>query len=254
MSRAVRAVRAVPAVLGAVAAVGIIGLGGCGDGSSDSLTVFAASSLTESFEEIAGAFEADTATTVTTDFDGSARLATQIEHGAPADVFAAADRGTMDAAVATRGVRRAPEVFARNRLTIVVPAGNPAEIRGLDDLARSDVVLALADPSVPAGNYSSQALDRAGVTVRPATLEGSVRGVVTKVGLGEADAGIVYESDVVAGDGSVESVTIPDALNVSAEYVIAVLEDAPASADGFMDFVMSDEGRRVLEEKGFLVP
>lgn len=227
---------------------------GCGGSSSDDVTVFAASSLTEGFEQIARAFEGSTDDEVALNLDGSARLATQIGQGAPANVFASADRQTMDGVVASVEPRRGPEVFALNELSIVVEPGNPAEITGLADLARDDLRVALADPAVPAGSYAAEALNRAGVDVEPSTLESNVRGVLTKVSLGEVDAGIVYATDAVAADGSVESVAIPPEHNVTAEYLIAVLEGAPGAADAFAELVLGPEGRAILVEQGFRVP
>lgn len=227
---------------------------GCGGSSPGDVTVFAASSLTEGFEQISRVYDRSNDADVALDFDGSARLATQIAQGAPADVFASADRRTMDDVVESVGARRGPEVFALNELTIVVERGNPTGITGLADLARGDLRVALADPAVPAGAYAADVLDRAGVVVDPATLEGNVRGVVTKVSLGEADAGIVYVTDVAATDDALETVAIPRADNVTAEYLIAVLEDAPDGADEFADLVLGPEGRAILRAQGFGLP
>jgi len=158
--------------------------------------------------------------------------------------------------VINAGNASAPQVFASNRLQIVVGAGNPKGIHGLADLARPGLVVVLCAPRVPCGTYSAQALGKAGVKVMPASQEQDVKSVVTKVGLGEADAGIVYVTDVKAGGGSVQGVDIPDAENVVAHYPIAVLKGAanPAAADAFVAYVRSRAGLAVLQGFGFGPP
>jgi molybdate transport system substrate-binding protein len=235
---------------------------GCGNdepaggsaGSSDEIKVFAAASLTAAFTELGERYTAaNDGTKVTFNFAGSQALATQIRQDAPADVFASADTGNMDKVKDLVGT---PQNFAGNLLQIVVERGNPRDVNGLADLARGDLKVVLAAQEVPAGQYAKQVLDKAGVTVEPVSLEDNVKAVVSKVTLGEADAGIVYVTDVTAGGDKVEGVDIPDDLNVSATYPIAVVEASKhrQKAQAFMDLVRSAEGRRVLERFGFLPP
>jgi molybdate transport system substrate-binding protein len=228
---------------------------GCASGAS--VTVFAAASLTESFEEITRAFQdANPDTTVDLVFAASSRLAGQIASGAPADVFASASPVHMDAMVTGGFAGDEPATFAENELVIAVESGNPLGITGLRDLGRDGLVVVLAAPEVPAGDYARTALAAAGVSVSPASLETSVKAVVAKVAMGEADAGIVYRTDVLSADGSVDVVTIPGHHNVEATYPIVVLADAaePAAARSFVAFVLSEEGAAILERFGFAEP
>lgn len=223
-------------------------------GTSGGLTVFAAASLTDAFEAIGATFErAHPDTDVTFNFASSSTLATQITQGAPADVFASAD-GTQMAVVAAEGlVEGEPVAFTGNTLAIVVEDGNPLGLRGLGDLTRDDVTVVLAAEEVPAGQYTRVALDALGLDMRPASLETDVRAVLARVALGEADAGIVYTSDVDTGEDRVEGVAIPAAENVPATYPIARLEAAgnPTAAQAFVDLVTSDDGSRLLRQHGF---
>ena len=225
---------------------------------SGDVTVFAAASLTDAFTELGAAFEdAHPDTTVTFNFAGSQQLATQITAGgAPADVFASANTTQMDVVAAAGLLAGDPSVFARNRLEIVVEPGNPADVTTLADLGRDDVTVVLAAEEVPAGQYAREALDAAGISVRPVSLETDVRAVLTKVSLGEADAGIVYTSDVAAADDRVEGVAIPDEDNVIAAYPIADLRDAPnaRAARAFVAMVSSEEAGKTLEAYGFDAP
>lgn len=230
------------------------------------LTVFAAASLTDAFSEIGADFStANPGVTVVFNFAGSNQLATQIGQGAPADVFASANTAQMDVAVeAGRVDAGAPQIFVTNRLVVVYPADNPAGIAGLADLANPDTLLVLAAEEVPAGRYSLEFLDLAaadpafGASFKDDVLgnvvsyEENVRSVLNKVALGEADAGIVYTSDLVGVEG-VAGLEIPDALNVLAEYPIAPLNDS-AQADvaaAFVDLVLSDVGQGILAAYGF---
>ena len=156
-------------------------------------------------------------------FDASSALVTQIIEGAPADVFASADTANMDKLTAEELNGTDPVVFATNLLTIIVPAGNPAGVTGVEDLANPDLKVVLCAEEVPCGNYANQILDSAGVEVTPVSLEENVRGVVTKVTSGEADAGIVYVTDVTAAGDAAEGVEIPEDINVVAEYPIATV-------------------------------
>ena len=234
---------------------------GCGGDQSASasgaddqveLTVFAAASLTESFTALADEFEASNPdVSVTLNLASSQTCATQIRQGAPADVFASADVPHMDNVA---DLVEAPQVFAHNALAIAVEPGDPLEIAGLADLARDDLKVVLGAPEIPVGAYALRALDAQGIVVEPVSLEETVKAVVTKVELGEADAGIVYATDVAASEGEVEGVDIPTDENVPATYPIAVLKETghPTEAQAFVDYVLSPAGQAVLERFGFL--
>jgi molybdate transport system substrate-binding protein len=251
--------------LAAALAVTALVLAGCGGGDDDSgsgsgaaasgeIKVFAAASLTAAFTEIGQRYTtANGGTRVTFNFAGSQALATQIQQAAPADVFAAADLANMDKVKDLAGT---PQNFASNQLQIVVEKGNPKDVATVEDLANSDLKVVLAAPDVPAGRYAAEILGKAGVTVQPVSEEDNVKAVVTKVSLGEADAGIVYVTDVTAGGDKVEGVEIPEELNVLATYPIATVKASKAQdqAQAFMDLVLSAEGQQVLKEYGFLPP
>jgi molybdate transport system substrate-binding protein len=244
----------------ALAAVALL-LAGCGGdepagGSSATpgeIKVFAAASLTAAFTEIGEQFTNANGTKVTFNFAGSQALATQIQQAAPADVFASADLTNMDKVKDLVGT---PQNFASNQLQIVVEQGNPRGVQGLEDLAKPDLKVVLAAPEVPAGRYAAEALAKAGVTVQPVSQEDNVKAVVTKVSLGEADAGIVYATDVTAGGDKVEGVDIPKDQNVLATYPIATVKASKAQdlAQAFMDRVLSAEGQQVLRSHRFLPP
>ena len=203
-----------------------------------SITVFAASSLTDAVSRIGADFEkAHPGVMLHFTFAGSSTLAAQIEQGAIGDVFASADQPTMQKLVQAGLVSGAPLVFARNHLQIVVARGNPEHISGLADLSRAGLVVVLCAPAVPCGRYAGQALERAAVTVRPASQEADVKAVVSKVALGEADAGIVYVTDVKAAGTTVQGVDIPARFNVTA----------------FISYVLAD-GQQNLARDGFAAP
>lgn len=221
------------------------------------VTVFAAASLTGVFTAAAKAFEAaHPGTNVQLSFAGSSTLVQQVLEGARADVLATADESTMAKVVAAGATAAPPQIFARNRLAILVAKGNPKKIQGLADLGRSGLVLSLAAPTVPAGKYAAEAFAKAGVAVPKASQEVDVKGVVTRVSLGEADAGVVYTTDVRAAGDRVEGVTIPDAHNVDARYPIAALKGGENAAGGaaFVAFVLSPAGQRLLADAGFAAP
>lgn len=220
------------------------------------VTVFAASSLKETFTSIAKRFEAaHPGTTVVLSFAASSALATQITSGAPADVFASASAKDM-ATLTSAGAATAPTTFATNSLTVVVPSANPAQIASLADLARAGVKVAQCQAAVPCGVLAAKVLATAGLTVTPATLEPDVKSVLTKVRLGEVDAGLVYATDAVAAAGSVTAVPIPAGVNATTAYPIAALSHAanPAGARAFVDAVVSAEGLAVLKAAGFGAP
>ena len=221
---------------------------------SGSITVFAASSLTAAFGTIGADFEkAYPGTMVHFAFAGSSTLVAQVQQGAVGDVFASADQSNMQKLVNAGLTAGSPSIFARNKLEIVVSAGNPRHVTGLADLGRSGLVVVLCAPAVPCGHYAAQALQKARVTVTPASEEADVKAVVTKVALGEADAGIVYATDVKAAGATVQGVDIPDALNVIADYPIVVLKDSQnlALARAFIGYIHAN-GPRTLARYGFL--
>ena len=221
------------------------------------ITVFGAASLTEAFTRIGTSFQKKyEGTTVTFNFGSSATLETQIEQGAPADVFASADTATMDKAVAAGDIKGAPVIVARNRLAIAVAPGNPKKIKTLADTAKADVQLILCAPEVPCGKYALQAYREAGVSVPEVPTGTSVKDTLSKVTLGEADAAVVYVTDVRSAKGEVTGVGIPNAYNVIAEYPIALVaatENIPA-AKTFMRYVLSKPGQATLRKFGFLAP
>jgi len=229
-----------------------------GDGAlAGDVRVSAAASLTDAFAEISSAFEAaHPGVHVVLNLAGSSSLRAQILDGAPVDVFASANPANMDRVVEAGEVAGPPGVFAHNRLEIAVPTGNPAGVRGLEDFADGALRLGLCAASVPCGDFARRALQKAGVTASLDTNEPDVRALLTKVELGELDAGIVYATDVAAAHGSVEGVAIPDVRNVVATYPIAVLSAAPhpAAARAFVDFVLSAAGRVILARYGFGPP
>src|SRR5262245_28399445 len=230
---------------------------GSAPGVSGDITVFAAASLTESFTEIGDAFSAaNPDATATFSFDASSALVQQIIEGAPADVFASADTANMDKLTDADLNGTDPVVFATNLLTIIVAPGNPLGITGVEDLANPDIKVVVCAPEVPCGNYANQIFDAAGVEVTPVSLEQNVRGVSTKVTEGEADAGIVYVTDVIAAGDDADMVEIPDDINVVAEYPIAaVAASEHADVDqAFIDFVLGDEAQAILAEHGFGPP
>ncbi len=234
---------------------------------SGELTVFAAASLTDAYTEIGDAImAANPGIIIAFNFAGSQALATQLEQGAPADVFASANTTQMQVAIDAGVIDGEPQPFTRNRLAIVVPASNPANIETPADLARDDVRLVLAQPEVPVGRYSAQSIctmgedaatygegfvERVGDNV--VSQEEDVRAVLTKVQLGEADAGIVYASDItaeVAGDVSI--IEIPEDVNVIATYPIAPVAGGNTElAEAFIAYVLGPEGQSTLEDYGF---
>jgi molybdate transport system substrate-binding protein len=238
---------------------------------SVSLTVLAAASLTEPFQEIGQLFESShPGVTVQFSFAGSQQLSQQLANGAPADVFASASNKYMDEAVTNARVASgAPALFARNRLVVITPADNPATLQTLQDLAKPGLKLVLAAQEVPVGKYSLEFLDKAQqdsafsagfkdlVLANVVSYEENVKSVLTKIELGEADAGIVYTSDI-SGEAAekVTQIVIPDALNVLASYPIAVIQDSAHIdvAQDFVEWVLSQQGQEILVKYGFIIP
>ena len=222
--------------------------------ASGRVTVLAAASLTESFEDLQEALRTSLPdVSIKYSFGGSGALVTQVRQGAPADVVATADTATM-AMLVEAGLVEEPATFARNRLEILVAPGNPLGITALADLGRAEVTVVLGDETVPVGRYAAEILQAANVTVTPVSREADVKAAVAKVTLGEADATIVYATDVAAAGSRGRGVVIPDAQNVVAEYPIAVVKGTAnrAAAVAFVDAVVTGLGQEILREHGFL--
>ena len=224
------------------------------DGSGGRVVVFAAASLTGAFQVLGDRFErANPGTEVVFNFGPSSGLATQIAQGAPADVFASASPRSMEQVA---DAVTPPRTFARNSARIAVPPGNPAGVATLADLARPGVKVALCAEAVPCGSLARQVLAKAGVRVTPVTTEVDVKATLSKVQLGEVDAGIVYVTDVEAAGGRVVGVPIPAGVNASTDYPIATVAGSADArlAAAFRDLVLSAEGAAVLAAAGFDAP
>jgi molybdate transport system substrate-binding protein len=238
--------------------------GGTTGGASGEITVFAASSLTDAFEDLAGRFEErNPGTTVRPSYAGSSELLAQIQQGAPADVFASASETLMDKAVEEDLVGE-PDVFARNRPVVIVPADNPAGIEEFRDLATADGRYVLAEEGVPIADYAAEVLANAdaeyeggfeqAVLDKIASREANVRAAANRIALGEADATFVYQSDVTQDiEDRVRAIEVPEDVNVIAAYPIATVADSqnPELAQAWVDLVLGEDGQRVLEEYGF---
>jgi molybdate transport system substrate-binding protein len=259
-------------LLSSLVVLGFIGAS-CGSDSSDSasttvpaitvpvasgdIVVFAASSLTESFTEIAEAFKVENAdANVVLTFAGSGDLVTQIGEGAPADVFASADDANMTKLADAGEAGGEPVSIAKNTMEIIVEKGNPKAITGVADLAKPDLLVVLCADTVPCGKSAAKVLENAAVTLTPVSLEDKVKGVVTKVTAGEADAGIVYVSDVNAAGDTATGVEIPAEINVINNYPVVVTKESanPFGAQTFIDFVAGDAGQAIMAKYGFLAP
>jgi molybdate transport system substrate-binding protein len=235
---------------------------GCTSGG-DGITIFAAASLTEAFQELAQEFEAQYGIKVELNFAGSNTLRVQIEQGAYADVFASANEEHLQALL-RQGYVDESIVFAKNRLVIVVPESNPAGIESVEDL-RGDVKLVIANEAVPAGRYAREALYNLEalygegfaeeVLSRVVSLEDSVKGVLSKVAMGEADAGFVYATDALAARGKVEVIELPSEAGVEPSYYVGVLSHSKneEAAQEFINFLFSPRGKEILRKHGFEV-
>ncbi|MEU3275887.1 molybdate ABC transporter substrate-binding protein [Streptomyces antibioticus] len=224
---------------------------------SGTVTVFAAASLKESFTTLGKEFEkAHQGTKVTFNFGGSDSLATGITGGAPADVFASASPRTMKIVTDAKENATEPVTFVRNQLEIVTLPGNPDEITSLEDLTQPGLKVVLCDKEVPCGAAAQKALDASGLKLTPVSYEQDVKSALTKVELKEADAAVVYETDVNAAGDKVEGVDFPESAEAVNDYPIALLKDAPNAdaAEAFIALVRSPEGRKVLTGAGFLQP
>ena len=239
-------------------------LAGCGGGSGGAapspapemrtLTVLAAASLTETFDGLAQQFEADhPGVDVRTNYAGSSDIAQQIVNGNPADVFAAASAATMQTVTDAGLAPGTPKVFATNVLQIATAPGNPKGIASFADLAKPDLKVVVCAPQVPCGAAVEKIEKATGVTLRPVSEEADVRSTLGKVTSGDADAGLVYRTDVDAAGGAVEGVNFTEAGQAPTDYPIAVLEDAPQPqlAQQFVDLVTGEVGRRALQDAGF---
>lgn len=263
--------RRVRTALAGLTVLAMVGLAGCGgsDGASSSstasgsekvsgtVTVLAAASLTESFNQIGKDFEkANPGTKVTFSFAGSSTLATQINHGAPADVFASADPKNMKVVTDEGNGVGKPTTFVKNQLVIAVPKGNPKGIKSLSDLTEDGMKVALCAEQVPCGAAAKTALSEADVDLEPSTLEKDVKAALSKVKLGEVDAALVYRTDAKSAARDVEGIEFPESKKAINDYPIIVLKDAPNSAGGkaFVEYVRSEKGKAVLTKAGFQAP
>ncbi|MFI2105575.1 molybdate ABC transporter substrate-binding protein [Isoptericola sp. NPDC019693] len=243
-----------------LAALAVGGLAGCGSAASGdegtTLTVFAAASLQGSFEDLAEQFEAThDGVDVRLSFAGSSDLVAQIQQGAPADVFASADTANM-AKLTADGLVGEPRDFATNTLEIAVPPGNPAGVESLQDLAAPGMKLVLCAPAVPCGAASAKVADAAGLDLKPVSEEQSVTDVLGKVIAGEADAGLVYVTDVAAAGDDVEGIAFPESSSAVNTYPVATVADTDQAdlAQQFVDLVLSDDGQQTLSGFGFAAP
>ncbi|HWS31173.1 MAG TPA: molybdate ABC transporter substrate-binding protein [Actinoplanes sp.] len=255
-------------VLVATGVAALLALTGCGstdepassgnaDKSVGAVTVFAAASLTESFTTIGKSFEsANPGTTVTFNFAGSSALATQINEGAPADVFASASPKNLTVLTDAGNVSGTPTTFVKNQLVIAVVKGNPKGVAALTDLTGADLKVAICAEAVPCGAAAKTALEASAVKVTPVTLEQDVKAALSKVKLGEVDAALVYRTDAKASAADVDAVEFPESAKAINDYPIAVLKNAKnaAGAQKFIDYVLSDDGIKVLTEAGFQAP
>jgi molybdate transport system substrate-binding protein len=264
--------RLLSAGLVALVALGLSGCGGGdkGDGAATSpggaassaavsgpVTVFAAASLTESFTTIGKDFEkANPGSKVTFNFAGSSALATQINQGAPADVFASAAPANMKTVTDAGNGDGTPTTFVKNQLVIAVPKANPKGVTGLSDLTTAGVKVALCAGQVPCGAAARKALDAAKVSITPVTLEPDVKAALSKVKLGEVDAALVYRTDARSASSDVDGIEIPESAGAVNEYPIVALKNAGnrPGARAFVTYIRSDRAKAVLTASGFQAP
>ncbi len=244
--------------LASLVMVPIFGLVFAGCASSDdtttSLRIAATSSLTEVFNDIGEQFMQDNPDiTIAFNFASSSDLALQISQGLPADVFASADVKNMAKVTDAGLLHGQPVAFATNSLEIVVEKGNPLFIDSLAQLASPGLLFVTCPIEVPIGAYTAEVLRNAGVTVAPASLEENVKGILTKVALGEADAGIVYRTDILAAGNSVTGVPIADNVNVTTKYLVGALRDSQNqdASQRFIIFLSSEQGQKIFSQFGF---
>ncbi|GAA5145638.1 molybdate ABC transporter substrate-binding protein [Pseudonocardia eucalypti] len=256
-----------------VVAVAVLGLGllaGCGGGETGAagptreqgapmttLTVSAAASLTDVFDQLGKTFEQQNpGATVRFNYGGSSDLATQIVNGAPVDVFAAANTSTMDKVSQARLTSAPPQVFVTNKLQIAVPAGNPKGLHGFADLTKLDLKVVVCAPQVPCGSATKQVEKATNLTLKPVSEEADVRSVLSKVTSGDADAGLVYVTDVRSAGDKLTGVDFPEADKAINRYPIAQLTNAsqPQLATKFIELVRGPEGKKALVDAGFATP
>src|SRR5215469_15368145 len=224
--------------------------------ATGTITVFAASSLKETFTKLGDQFDAaHPGDSVKFSFGASSTLATQITSGAPADVFASAAPKNMETVVSA-GDASNPQDFAKNTAEVAVPPNNPANVTSVNDLAKSSVKVALCEPKVPCGVVAAEVFKNAAITVKPVTLQPDVKSVLTQVELGNVDAGVVYVTDVKAAGSKVKGVTIPANVNASTLYPIAAITSSKemSVAQAFVAYVLSPTGEQVLKAAGFQQP
>ncbi|MEV5355316.1 molybdate ABC transporter substrate-binding protein [Streptomyces sp. NPDC086081] len=269
----IRTARRRPLRTAAAGTVALLALSACSPSGSDTsgspasgespgrvsgeVTVFAAASLQDSFTDLGKRFEREhPGAKVTFSFGGSDSLAASITGGAPADVFAAASPKTMKIVTDAGDVSGTPATFVRNELEIATLPGNPEGISSLKDLTAKGLKVVLCAQEVPCGAAARKALDTAGLKLTPVSYEQDVKAALTKVELKEADAAVVYKTDVRAAGDKVEGVEFPESADAVNDYPIALLKDAPnaGAAEAFIALVRSAEGRRVLSEAGFRTP
>jgi molybdate transport system substrate-binding protein len=247
-----------------LAAVAVAGCSSSGSGSSSSgsssstgsITVFAAASLMGSFTQLGKQFDtAHKGDTVKFSFGPSSGLATEINSGAPADVFASAAPANMQQVVSA-GNASNPTNFAKNKAEVAVPPNNPGKVTSVKDLGKSSVKVALCQPQVPCGVVAAQVFKNVGIKVKPVTLQPDVKSVLTQVETGNVDAGMVYVTDVMAAGSKVKGVTIPAADNATTTYPIATISSSKhkSIAQAFVSYVLSPTGQQVLATAGFEKP
>ncbi len=235
-------------------AAGPSGSGSASGAPAADLTVLAAASLTDVFRTAGAAYEkSHPGTKLTFSFAGSQELVAQVSQGSPADVLVTSDTKSMDKVKADTGT---PAIIAKNRLVIATGEGNPFKVDDLKDLADPELKVVLAAPEVPAGKYSKQILDARKITVKPVSQEPNVRSVLSKVELGEADAGLVYTTDAASAKDEVDAVEIPDDQNAIATYPAATIKDSEnaEAAAAFVAWLSSPEGQKILQDAGFQKP
>lgn len=241
----------------ATAAAGVIALTACSEGGEDTITVFAAASLNEVFEEIGHLYTENSGVGVEFNFAGSSGLVEQLENGAPADVLATADEANMDNAIEAELITGDTELFAENFLVIVTPADNPAGISSLADLDDQAVETVICAEQVPCGAATQRITSAAGVEIIPVSEETSVTDVLGRVRAGEAEAGLVYATDALQGGDEVETFEIEGTEDDPNLYPIALLDnaEAPEAGQDFIDFVLdSSHAQQILQDAGFTTP
>jgi molybdate transport system substrate-binding protein len=257
-------------ILAATAAAALVLLAGCGGGTSSdtnaggapapenrTLTVLAAASLTETFGELEKQFETDNpGVDVVMSYGGSSDLAQQIVNGAPVDVFASASDATMKTVTDAGLTSGPPTIFAKNELEIATVPGNPKGITSFADLANPDLKVVVCAPQVPCGAAAQKVETSTGVDIKPVSEETDVKNVLGKVATGNADAGLVYVTDVTAAGSQVQGVNFPEAEQATTNYPIATLKNAPQSqlAQSFVSLVTGEQGQKALQAAGFGTP